>query len=359
MRTRMLWSSALLAVVVGLMQPAMAQPKRHIGNVAKPPEAMVNPIVADYVETLAVQQPMNYKGLTVFPLTTKNAFPLGGFHTLDQALEQKSLIVKELPDGAEVNKLRLENTSDKYVFIMGGEVLKGAKQDRTLQNDLLVPPHSGKLEVNAFCTEQGRWVEKSGQFESSGIAVPNSVRSAAKVGKAQDKVWESIARNQAKLSVSTPTGAAKDTYADKKVKADLKPFLDRLADLPDRSVGVAAAFGDKLVAVDLFGNQELLKRLYPKLLRSYAVDVVGDAWHGSTSPEQIREWLGKAGKANWRQGETDGVGLGLEFDAAPLHGSALLYKEMLVHSDMVQAEPKPEARPGLLDNEQRRQQRNR
>ncbi|MBM3269913.1 MAG: hypothetical protein FJZ01_19950 [Candidatus Sericytochromatia bacterium] len=320
-----------------------------------------------YLDRLSVLPGKDYKGLTVYALVAKEEFPLGDYLTLDEAFKRGSLKVTELEGGAQVNTLLLENTGDRHVFILAGEVLKGAKQDRTIQSDLLVPPRSGKLKVSAFCTEQGRWVETSRQFQAAEISVPNSVRKAAKQAKEQGKVWDNIARAQSKLSVSAPSGAAKAIYESSSVQADMKPYLEKLADVPKldpHTVGVAAAFGDKLVALDVFGDDDLLRKLYSKLLRSYVVDVMGDAWHGTTSAEDVRKFLSSASRADWEKGKTDGVGLGIEFKEPPLAGSALLYKEMVVHSDLFLADVetiedrRPDRRPPP-NLEMRRQQRQR
>jgi hypothetical protein len=308
---------------------------------AKGDSAASSPDLASYLDRLEVLPPKEYKGLAVYALVAKKDFPLGDYQTLDEALKRGTLKVTELEGGAQVNTLLLENTGDKHVFVLAGEVLKGAKQDRTIQSDLLVPPRSGKLKVGAFCTEQGRWVQKTARFEASDVAVPNSVRKAAKATKEQGRVWDSISVAQSKLRVAAPSGAAKEIYESRSVQQDMKPYLEKLSSFPKldaHAVGVAATFGDKLVALDVFGDDVLFDRLYPKLLRSYVVDVLGDAWRGSTTTGDIKKWLVAAGEASWSKGDTDGVGLGLEFKQPPLSGSALLYKEMVVHSDIFLAE---------------------
>jgi len=272
------WSLVALALVVagGL---AWTHPGWALGAPDWPLE--------QYLDKVGVQPGKEYKGLTIYPLVARQGFPVNRYLTLDQALDSKVLKVTELEGGAEVNTLLLENVGDRYVFVLAGEVMKGAKQDRTFQNDLLVPPKSGKMRVSAFCTEHGRWAQRTTHFEAGGVAVPNSVRKAAKLGKEQGRVWDSIARNQEKLAVSAPTGAAKEVYESRAVQTDMKPYMDKLVDIPKLSwhtVGVAATFGGKLVALDVFGNEDLFGRLYPKLLRSYVVDVMGTPGKGPRPP---------------------------------------------------------------------------
>jgi len=42
-------------------------------------------------------------------------------------------------------------------LIQSGDIVKGGRQDRTMQYDLLVPPKSQKMPLSSFCVESGRW----------------------------------------------------------------------------------------------------------------------------------------------------------------------------------------------------------
>jgi hypothetical protein len=308
-----------------------------------------------YLAGLSVGEPESYAGLTLYPLTAAKDVSLARLLTLDEALKSKALVVTELEGGAEVNTLMLENTSARPIFLMSGEIMRGAKQDRTMQNDQLIPPHSGKLRVSVFCTEHGRWTETSSSFQASDQAVPNSVRQAAKVAKEQGSVWSSIDQNQRRLEASAPTSAAKDVYENKRVKRDLKPYLDHLAGLSARhahTVGVVAAFGGRLVAVDAFGDDGLFARLYPKLLRSYAVDVLSDKPSGAFDAAAL---LKLAATGDWKPRVTEGFAHAFELDAKDHHGSALLDGATTVHMDLFEGtvpepEPAPMHRPQMNRN---------
>ncbi|MDB5100991.1 MAG: hypothetical protein JWM80_5412 [Cyanobacteria bacterium RYN_339] len=293
------------------------------------------PLQAFYAD-LRVEAAHSFKGMTVYPLTTRKPRPLGSTLALDDALKRGDLKVTEMGD-AEVNALQLQNTGKQYVFAMGGEIVQGAKQDRTFQNDLLIPPLSGTMKVAVFCTEHGRWTEQTNRFGASDMAVPNSVRGVAKAEANQGRVWDSIAQNQQKLRVAAPSGASKDVYSAPKVKEDMQPYLKALEGLPAwhaGTVGVAATFGRKVVAIDAFGDPELFRKMYPKLLRSYLADVLGEAWQGESKASDIQGALTGAAKDNWTAGRTDGVGEAWKLQAGGLHGTALTFKGAVLHADM-------------------------
>jgi hypothetical protein len=53
-------------------------------------------------------------------------------------------------DNAEVNELVIENNSSDTVLIMGGEVVKGGKQDRMISQDVIISPNSGPIALSVF-----------------------------------------------------------------------------------------------------------------------------------------------------------------------------------------------------------------
>lgn len=349
---------ATIALFTTLAAPALARtPIRPLPTdppTPSPNVAASAKIVHGWLGGLRVRAPRTFKGMKVFAVTGRGDTKLADVMTLDEALRAKALKVSELDGGAQVNSLKLENTGGRPVFVMGGEILRGAKQDRMLQGDLLVPPKSGPLVVRAFCTEQGRWVQETSQFQASEMSVPNSVRGVAKAEKVQGRVWDSIAQNQSKLKVAAPTSAAREVYQDKQVQVDTKPYVDAFQDVSKvnrDAVGVIVTYGRKLVAVDVFGNDAIFAKLYPKLLRSYVVDVVNEPWQGDRDEAGAQAVLAAAGAASWTAGVTDGVGTALEFKAGQVHGTSLVRDGSVLHADAFEADDTPALapnRPGRL-----------
>ena len=64
--------------------------------------------------------------------------------------------VTEVSDAGSVPELMVENKLDVRVFLMDGQELVGAKQNRILNTDVVVPAAS-TLKIPVSCVEQGRW----------------------------------------------------------------------------------------------------------------------------------------------------------------------------------------------------------
>ena len=90
-------------------------------------------------------RPRRGKNLSVFLIHGKNQIDNKNILTLQEAMEQKILVVYET---SNVNELMVENKSSQYeVFIQSGDIVKGGKQDRVLGVDIILPAKSGKISV--------------------------------------------------------------------------------------------------------------------------------------------------------------------------------------------------------------------
>src|SRR5204863_219605 len=124
--------------------------------------------------------------------------------SLPEALERELAVVHETSD---VNLLAVENKSGEYeLFIQSGDIVKGGRQDRMVQHDMLLPPKSGVVPLPAHCVEQGRWTNRGGEdarrFASSGkCAVGNDMKIANFSGQ-QPAVWQSVGTNQGKINAN-------------------------------------------------------------------------------------------------------------------------------------------------------------
>lgn len=94
--------------------------------------------------------------------------------TLEEAVEVGAVVVHET---GNVNRLQIENRSGEEVFVQSGDLVKGGKQDRVLIMSMMLPPHSGKLSIEAFCVEQGRWSKRGAEDVSRFLRADRSLPS--------------------------------------------------------------------------------------------------------------------------------------------------------------------------------------
>lgn len=298
------------------------------------PVSVANP-ARRQLELVRVQRPMQHRNITLFPLTA----PAGGavdLTLLDDAIRSGRVEVEE-KDGGVVNTVRMRNTGKGYVFGMAGEIISGARQDRMLEHDVLLPPGSAWLDVPVYCTEHGRWVGSSARFESKGQVVAGRVRARAAQSGSQSEVWDEVGETRRTLGVATPTEAFAKVYEDSDVQEQTRSYherFDRLPALNPEAVGVAVAVGDRLVCIDLFASRELFREMWPKLLRSYVIDAVAARPEGRLSAADVSSFIRDAARGSATERSSVGAGSLWRLSGAGCSGSALVFRSGIVHLDL-------------------------
>jgi hypothetical protein len=227
-----------------------------------------------FYSQLSVGKPVVHGNLAVYPVYLPGGGEkLGDVFTMAEAAETGKFKIAELEEGASVNSLEVHNNTDKYVVLLAGEMIRGAKQDRIISYDTVVPP-GGKFAVDAFCVEAGRWTEVSEEFSYEKEMAPASVRASAQGQKDQGQVWAEVSKVNAERGAVTGTDALTASYDDPEFRADVKKYEKALKGLAKKKevVGVIVVAEGKVKAGDVFANHDLFVAVWPQLLTSYAMD---------------------------------------------------------------------------------------
>jgi hypothetical protein len=308
------------ALVAGVLMGASAPLK--VGLAKGPPEVRGRTVLA----------PVGYKNLTIFPVRAKDVGESADYITLDEGTRSGTVVITEkgavagrgtrggsnrqvqqqvsYNDSASVNELALVNKSGRKLLLLAGEVIVGGKQDRIVQEDRIIPPVSIPVALNVFCVEHGRWTPRtvshavgsgSGggsaagrraespmeasdepasppKFSSLGAVAHPKLRGAAQDKKVQSEVWKEVSANNQKLGTTTGTDTYQEVYASKQIGAQMDDYIRTLEKevLQPGVVGVVIARNGQLIWADIFASQKLFAGYWPKLLKSYVVDALGD-----------------------------------------------------------------------------------
>jgi hypothetical protein len=271
---------------------------------------------------LRLSGPYTHGNLTIFLIHGDDQMKGRKFLTLDEALEQKKVIVHETKN---VNQLSIENVSAEEVFIQAGDIVKGGQQDRLLALDLIVPPKSGKIPLESFCVESGRWAMRQGEaadkFESSKSAAPNKdLKLACRFERSQRGVWDNVAQAQKKLSdnIGTDVKAAKSesslqlTLEHKKLVETVAAYekaLKACVDDKNDVLGLVIAVNGKMNSGDMYASHDLFMKLWPKLLQASAVEAVTelqkDKKFDPATLDAAKAWLAEVEKGKRADREID------------------------------------------------------
>lgn len=296
--------------------------------------------------------------------------PLGQLPPLDAQIGADhlgTLTITEVSDAGSVPYLQAVNKGPWPVLIFDGEELVGAKQNRIANATILVGV--GKTVLPVSCVEQGRWSHRTrashgGTYTSHprlrqakerqvrerataearrcGADVTSGSASeeaqylrAQRFGADQGSVWDEVERTACALGSSSPTMAMADTY--EAGKGDLERIvqafeLDTSATSGD-TVGALVFLGGEFICLDLLHPAKRFARLYPKLLRGYALEAllhearVAKDFDPEASALRLFAEIIEAGVEE--QAAAD-LGYDLRLETKRVSGSGLVWQEELI-----------------------------
>lgn len=238
------------------------------------------------------------------------------FVTLDEGLKSGEVTVRER-GGGEVNRLEVENGSGAFLFLHVGDVIRGGKQDRTIATDVVLPPESAPVAVDAFCVEQGRWAAEGAKalvFSANDALVSGAaLKRSIQADRSQQGVWSEVAGTEERVAVyaeaPSPRLSSSGTYSaivgNEPLRAEREDYLQTL--LPqvtahDDAIGVVVAIDGQVVEADIYASHALFKKLARKLLDSYVQESIlaGEVTKAQAPPlDEVARFLEHGGSARF------------------------------------------------------------
>ncbi|MCS6977347.1 MAG: hypothetical protein NZM31_10125 [Gemmatales bacterium] len=299
---------------------------------------MYDPVLAA-LESLVVGEPQTAGGLQVFGVRYAVIPEPLPYLLLDEALQKGLLRIEEINESGQVPKLRAVNEADVAVFVLVGDQLIGAKQNRVVNTSILLKPKSAEI-IPVSCVEQGRWAYRSHTFYSKGTAGHYSLRRAmqnyvterlmmrGQFESDQASVWQEVRRKLEQLKSFSASEALEQAYEDYQYTLD---ELIKKHPVPEDSVGAVFAFNGEVAGLEVFDNAETLRKLWPKLLRSYGLDALTARCHQEISTTEVVDWIQNHGDLEFHAYKPPGMGEDIRFSNEYMTGSALVADGRVIH----------------------------
>jgi hypothetical protein len=187
---------------------------------------------------------------------------------------------------------------------------------------LLLPPKSGRIPIDSFCVEQGRWSARGKEdvktFASSSGHVPSrdmkiamqapakatgpvtntaaagavqrgqnvAPRAVDETSRKQRAVWDGVSRLQKNLAdkvgapVAAPESASSLQLAleNKKLVTEQKTYVEALrkaGEASDDVIGYVFAINGQISSGDVYPSNALFRKMWAKLLNAGATEAIG------------------------------------------------------------------------------------
>ncbi len=298
-------------------------------------------VVAETLSGLRVGDVMTYEGLAAHPLIREGTLNKD-YLTLDEALAQHTARVVEVSAGGSVPNLLFSNHGGQAVFLLDGEELVGAKQNRILNITVLAPAGKDTV-IPVSCVESGRWQHTRDDFASAPRAQFSMSRAkkAARVTENlsfcrearsdQGEVWSDISEKMSSMHSRSPTSAVEQVYQDHEVK--LAQYVAKLKCV-DGQVGAVFSIKGRVTGLELFDTALTCQLLIPKIIRSYALDAIDPGYRGHQAggPGSPAELIALLSGSGYSTHGAVGEGQDLRFDSTPdIAGGALFARQRIIH----------------------------
>ncbi len=250
-----------------------------VATLSGPPAGAEPPAPAPDSDGLVFGAPVAYHNMTLVPVTTRAKGPFVRYDLLETGLAARTLSIRELAgrsDEASVNAVEIRNRGQRPVFLLGGEMILGGKQDRIIQSDTVVGNNGKWHRVAVFCVEQGRWRGRKMAFSAGNALAHGGLQAAALTGS-QSKVWEEVSRKNMAHGTENSTQTYRRTIQNEDVRRQIANYRGELRKLLPKDgtlAGFVFGINGQIRVADLFGNPPLLADLQDKLLSAYILEAL-------------------------------------------------------------------------------------
>lgn len=232
---------------------------------------------------------------------------MGAYTNLEKAIRESKIKVQEEPGGGTVNTLNFRNVSKDTIIVGMGEIVKGGKQDRVIEKDVLIPPGKS-MPVSVYCVEHGRWTASANNNASNNLSysvsgadfkgysssVTSEIRKSIVKDKDQGKVWQKVADINTKAGTTTNTGTYTALSNSPKHTAEVKAYMAQFKKTlaADQTiVGVLAVTGSRIIGCDIYGTPQLFRENSANILNSYISEAVYNGSDVTITDAEVGQYL--------------------------------------------------------------------
>jgi hypothetical protein len=280
--------------------------------------------------------------LTVYPIFGPEPTVL--YRSLSHAVAHGAFITEVDEDG-DVNDVLVFNASAHSVLLYEGELITGARQNRTIDQPVLIPA-GAQVSVPVSCVERERWDDRrrSDRFTVATHTPDPRLRRAKRATANrrhaggdeprpdQVEVWEQIEMRLELHDVAAPRRAFDDVFVARRTALDQ---LTRRIHALNRQLGAVAVIAGEPVALDFVSRPDVFADLLPGLADGYALQALELSY--ATDPPRpaqcevaAREFLRQALHSRRRRAPTPGIGDGFVAIGRGIVGCGLRAERELV-----------------------------
>jgi len=262
-------------------------------------------------------------------------------YVLLNAIGRDGFEISEVSDHGSVNHLLVKNFLGKAVFVLAGEAVVGAKQNRTFNVSMLLPPGQETV-VTVTCIESGRWSAHANDVRAAKGMMPSSTRRTMMddVGRRMEEpgqelaadqmsVWSQISNRLVRMRMRTRTQDMNELLEHKDLTESTREIPAPLQD----QIGAVFLVDDAVVGLELFRTSDLFAASMRRLTMGYGLDAMTGNSSARTSwnDETIESVLLLINRCKFLTKDSPGLGSEVHVTAESFVGHGLAVGDSIVH----------------------------
>ena len=194
--------------------------------------------------------------------------------SIHDAYRDSLIQINEVSQEGQVNKIILKNLSTQHVFILDGDIILGAKQNRIFNTSILIGPMK-ECYLSVSCIEKNRWQKSNSSFRPANYLSHKSLRKKKidsdynRSRYNQNEVWDEVSNLNKRYNQRSKTSSHTTLHESK------KPLVDNLKykfDINPNASGLAYFINGNLQGIEMFYNDSIYKSYYLPLMSSICLE---------------------------------------------------------------------------------------
>lgn len=218
---------------------------------------------------------LNNKAVSaVIPILKKPPYP-----------ERKYILIQEtdqanITDTGSIDKAKIQNKTDKNVFVRKGTLLEGDTQERGVVVGTVIKPQTEQT-VKIQCVHASKGIRAGAKFKASDHIAPRAIMSSFMSGGSQSRTWRAAEKSSkclmAMADVGVPSGYGHmaddivgNLHRTTEFKKDIEDALKQIPADQDDQVGIIIIDMNGVVGLEVFDHPESWRAFSKSITRNYA-----------------------------------------------------------------------------------------
>ena len=236
---------------------------------------------------------------TFVPLQLNNYTDLK-LETFGSLSKKRQVEATEIDENGVVNKIKVRNNSSNLLILHDGEIIVGAKQNRTIDKTVILKPKETR-NVDVLCVEKGRWSFRNQEFSQHNSKLSPEIRFSKETVtnyNKQNTVWNEIDKMYEENNQYSNTSDFCEFKKEENSKLGLEEIKSKIFN--DKYNGILVT-NNKIRFIEIFYNSKIYEDQITKSINTLLINNKNE----NNQQIEIDKYFFRLKDSNWFKEENE------------------------------------------------------